>query len=171
MKILQILVFIFVFIFVANAQNALLNGTIYDATGALVTSAKVVAVSENGKEFETETDENGNYSLNLPYKIFDNKSSTRFRIAKYEIIVDLENRGFEKYILKDFKFVPSTLGKMFLDIALDSKISEPCGYGGADCLESQEVKSTKGTTVQNKILRKSSEQLSKKENKTKRKNY
>ena len=105
----------------------------------------------------------------MPFNSYDAKtSSTKFRIAKFEIVVDLEYRGFEKFYIKDFKFTPAYSGKMFFDIALDTKISVPCGYAGADCLESPIIETSK-EKVQNKILKKPLVELPKKRNKNKRK--
>ncbi|MDQ2747095.1 MAG: carboxypeptidase-like regulatory domain-containing protein, partial [Acidobacteriota bacterium] len=91
--------------------------------------------------------------------------SSNFRIAKFEIVVDAQYLGFEKYSLKDFKFVPVYLGKMIFDIALDARNPEPCGYGGADCLESPVVKEKEGKFQAN-VSQRSLEKLPKRENKT-----
>ena len=136
MKFLQVLILMFTLLVYANAQKAVLTGAVYDAVGAVIVKAKVTAVNEKGEIFETETNDEGIYSLNLPYNNYDARtSSANFKISKYEIVVDLENRGFERRVIKDFKFIPAYTGKMFFDIALDSKNPEPCGYGGADCLQ------------------------------------
>lgn len=153
-----------------NAQKAILSGTIYDAVGAIVPEVKVTAINEKGEKFEAITNNEGVYSLNLPYNLYEARtSSASFKIAKFEIVVDLEYRGFEKFQIKDFKFIPAYSGKMFFDIALDSRNPEPCGYAGADCIESPAVKITK-EKIQTKILQKPLENLPKKQNKSKRKN-
>ena len=169
MKILQILVLIFGLTGFATAQNAILSGTVYDATGALIPKVKVTAINEKGEKVESLTNNNGVYSLSLPFNLYDSKtSSANFKIAKFEIVVDLENRGFEKFVVKDFKFIPAYSGKMFFDIALDSRNPEPCGYAGADCLESPLVENTE-EKVQNKVLQRPLEKLPKEQNKNKRK--
>ena len=136
MRILQVLFLTIGLAVFANGQRAILSGVVYDAVGAVIVKAKITAVNEKGEIFETVTNDNGIYSLNLPYNNYDPKtSSANLKISKYEIIVDLENRGFERRVIKDFKFIPAYVGKMYFDIALDSINPEPCGYAGADCLQ------------------------------------
>ncbi len=148
MKVLQILFLILSLVGVINAQKTILTGTLYDATGAVIPKEKVVAINDKDEKFEAQTNNNGVYSLSRPFNSHDDKkSSADFRIAKFEIFVDLENRGFEKFEVKGFKLVPANSGKMIFDIALDSLTPEPCGYAGADCLpqmvvEMQPVKIT-----------------------------
>ncbi len=169
MKILQILVLIVCSTVFANAQKAILTGTLYDAGGAVIPKAKVTAVNEKGETFVTETNDEGIYSLSLSYNNYDSKTaSVNFKISKYEIIVDLENRGFEKRIIKDFKFIPAYSEKMLFDIALDTKNPEPCGYAGADCLQETTVETEK-PKLSDKILQKPLETLPKAKN-NKRKN-
>ncbi|MCY7375143.1 MAG: carboxypeptidase-like regulatory domain-containing protein [Pyrinomonadaceae bacterium] len=170
MKVLQILFLMLGLTVLVNAQKAILSGILYDAVGAVIPEVKVTAVNEKGEKFEAVTNDNGVYSLSLPYNLYDARtSSANSKIAKFEIIVDLEYRGFEKFVVKDFKFIPAYSGKMFFDIALDVKNPEPCGYAGAGCLESPIVENTK-EKVQNKILQRPLEKLPKEQNKTKRKN-
>ncbi len=170
MKFLQILVLILGLTILVNAQKAILSGTLYDATGAVIPKSKVTVINERGEKFEVLTNDDGVYSLSLPFNSYDAKtSSANFRIAKFEIVVDLEYRGFEKFSVRDFKFVPAYSGKMIFDIALDSRNPEPCGYAGADCLESPIVENTK-EKVQNKILQRPLEELPKKPNKSNKEN-
>lgn len=173
MKVLQILVLMCGLVVSLNAQKSILSGTIYDASGAVIPKIKVTAVNENGKNFETETNNEGIYELSLVYNTLDSANS---KIAKYEIIVDIENRGFEKFVLKDFKFAPSYKGKMNIDIALDSINPEPCGYSGADCPAvlycgggEQEIIQTTGAKISDKIRQRPLEKLPEEKNKTKRK--
>ncbi len=101
----------------AKEQNtSILSGSVYDAYGALIIKAKVTAINEKGERFETETNNEGIYILDLPYNPYSS-GNIDFKIAKYEIIVEKEN--FEKTIIKDFKFAPSYTGKVNLDFALD----------------------------------------------------
>jgi hypothetical protein len=130
MKVLQILVLIFGFAIFADAQNAVLSGSVYDPNGALIINANVTAINEKGEKFETITNNEGVYILNLPFNIYDTtKSVIGFKVAKYEIII--ESVYFEKLILKDFKFVSSTEGKMTLDFALD--VVKFINYGPGGC--------------------------------------
>jgi len=154
----------------SERNNSILSGTVYDAVGAVMSEVKVTAINEKGEKFEAMTNDDGVYSLSLPFNSYDAKtSSANFRITKFEIIVDLEHRGFEKFSVKDFKFVPAYSGKMIFDIALDSRNPEPCGYAGEDCLESPILEIEKGK-VQNKILKRPLEELPKKPNKSNKEN-
>ncbi len=177
MKFLQILVLVLGLVIFVNAQKSALTGTVYDASGAVIPKAKLIAINEKGEKFETVTNDEGVYVLNLLFQSIDAKTSVDFKVAKYEIIVDLENRGFEKFILKDFKFVPSFKGKMNLDIALDSINPEPCGYSGVDCptvlycpAGEQETIQTTEAKISDKIQQKPLEKSPKIQNKIKRKN-
>ncbi|MCU1289277.1 MAG: hypothetical protein JWN60_1506 [Acidobacteria bacterium] len=171
MKTLQIIVLILGFAIYANAQKSVLGGTIYDAVGAVIPGAKVIAINTKGERFVAETNDEGVYLLNLPYKDFNSTNiPINEKIVKYEIIVDLEERGFEKRIIKEFSFVPVYLGKMILDIALDSMNAEPCGYGGNGCLQNKTIKSEE-TIISNKVLQRPLVKLPKaKTNKRKNKN-
>jgi hypothetical protein len=169
MKVLQILVLILVFVVTENAQTSILSGTVYDANGAVIPETKITAINQKGEKFETLTNDEGFYFLDLPFTRYDSKLFFDFVMAKYEIIVDRENWGFEKFVLKDFRFVPSYKGKMNLDIALNSINPEPCGYSGADCLNTPVIKTTKAK-ISDKILQRPLEKFPKEQNKTKRKN-
>ncbi len=118
MKILQILVLclgLTVFINGQTKDKSILSGNVYDANGALIVGAKVTAINGKGEKFETITDDQGIYVLNLPFNLYNPKPD--FNVSKYEIAVSKE--GFERNFIKDFKFVPSSKSKMILDFALD----------------------------------------------------
>ena len=87
-----------------------LDGTVYDARGIAIETATVTAVDAKGKKFETKTNTEGEYSLNLPYK--NTYPSVVYTIS----VVCL---GFQKTEIENFKFVPAKRGFMRLDIALD----------------------------------------------------
>ena len=116
MKVLQILSLILSLAVFANAQKTVLTGNVYDAYGALIVKSKVTAVNQKGEKFEAFTNEDGAYTLNLPYNEYQ-PANVGFRIAKYDLIV--EAHGFEKFTLKDFKVVGQYVDKMRLDFALD----------------------------------------------------
>ncbi len=97
-------------------NTAILNGSVYDANGALITGAKVTAANEKGEKFETVSSGEGIYILELPYNPYNAKNH-KYKTAKYEITVKAE--GFDKSVLQNFGFVPSTKGKMILDFTLD----------------------------------------------------
>src|SRR5688572_7508916 len=117
MKIFQIIFLIIGLTVCASAQKSVLSGTVYDANGSVVTNAKVSAFNQKGEKFETRTNDEGVYTLNLPFNQYLN--STDFREAKYNILV--EANGFKNSITKDFVFIPSQFGKMRLDIGLEIK--------------------------------------------------
>lgn len=171
MKVLRILVLILgcvIFVKTQTNDKTVLTGIVYDANGALIPAAKVLAINEKGEKFEALTNDEGVYVLRLPFNAVETKSSVDFRIAKYEIIVDLTNRGFEKFVLKDFKFVASYTGKMNLDIALDVDNSN-CGAGGCVINEPPVVESNKREITDKFLQTRPSEELPKKQNKSKRK--
>lgn len=106
---------------IKKINSAILSGSVYDANGYLITQAKITATNEKGEKFETQTNEDGTYILNLPYNPYDG-GDYKYKVSKYEIIV--EKWGFEKGIISNFKFVPSSNGKMILDVALDVLVIE-----------------------------------------------
>ena len=166
MKVLQILVLIFGFTVIGNAQKAVLIGTVYDANGAVIVNARVTAINQKGEKFEAFTNTDGIYILNLPFNLYDTKNTKNFRISTYEIIA--EAKHFERFVLKDFKFVPAWNGKMNLDIALDVMESNNCEPGG--CLPMRESIKTTEAKISDKISLKPLEELPKETNNTKRKN-
>lgn len=115
MKILQTLALIIGLAVFANAQKTTLSGTVYDANGAVIVKSKVTAIDQKGGKFETLTNDEGVYTLNLTYNPYEPVFS--YRLAKYDITV--EAVGFEKFTLKDFKVTGKYTEKMRLDFALD----------------------------------------------------
>lgn len=123
MKILQALALILCSAALASAQKTIVTGTIYDANGARIARSKVTAVNQEGKKIEVAANEDGDYTLNLPYNPYD-PQNINYRLAKYEITV--EATGFEKFTLKDFKVSGGYAKEMQLDFALDVLvISDP----------------------------------------------
>lgn len=121
--------------YLAKEKNtSILSGSVYDANGALIIGAKVTAINEKGEKFETETNNEGIYNLELQYNPYG--SDSNFRLAKYEIIV--EKQHFEKTVLKDYKFAPSYKGKVNLDFALDVYT-----YDHPIIIESNKIKNNK----------------------------
>lgn len=109
-----------------SGGNSKLSGVVYDAYGAVVSRAKVTAVSAKGEKFETITDDNGSFVLNLPFSKYDNKSGVNFKEAKYDIIV--YSPGFARSITKGFVFVPSYKGTMYFDIGLEIGACGDCEW-------------------------------------------
>jgi hypothetical protein len=121
MKILHILVLMFCFVVMANAQKAILTGSVYDPNGSLIVNSKITAVNQKGEKFVALTNEEGVYVLSLPYNNEYNLSLFP-KVSKYDITVEAGLPGFEKYTLKDFKFISSSKEQMNLDFALDVQI-------------------------------------------------
>lgn len=165
MKFLQVLVLIFGLSIFAGAQKAILSGTVYDANGSVVPKVKIAAINEKGEKFEGVTNDEGVYILNLPFNLYDSKTTTNFRIAKYLLVIDKAN-GFDKFLLKDFKFVPAYSGKMIFDLALDTDNSN-CGVAG--CIPDSMPVEVHKTELDKTILQRPLENLPKEQNKTKRK--
>lgn len=151
-----------------NRDRSILTGTIYDARGSVVPNAKVSAVSQNGEKFEAASDGEGVYVLNLP---FNRYPAANFREARYDITVEMN--GFKKTQIDDFVFIPSSTGKMNLDVGLEllsTSSHEPCGYAGGDCPKDIEPVEVKSVKISEKISEEPLEKMPKAENKTKRKN-
>lgn len=122
---------------IANAQPdniVVLSGTVYDQVGAVIPNTKIIALNDHGESFVTVTNEEGVYKLELKFVRYGSKKT--LKAATYEITADRANTGFKKTILKDFKVVPAYKGSMQLDLVLEALDPEPCGYAGADCLNS-----------------------------------
>lgn len=140
MKVLQILFLILGLSVFANSQTnnkSTLSGIVYDANGSVVVRVKVTAVNQKGEKVETVTNDEGIYTLNVPF----NQVKAFSPVFKYDIIVDAAELGFKKSITKEFVFIPSQFGKMQLDIALEAGYSVSCD--SADCLESPIVEEKK----------------------------
>ena len=167
MKFLRILVVIVGLAVFANAQKAILSGTVYDANGAVIPETKIIATNDKGEKFVTLSNSEGIYMLDLPYNQYDTRRSANFKVAEYEVKVERE-RGFEKFVLRKFKFVPSTNGRMNLDIALDAAENTNCGAGG--CIQDKRLPvEPSDQKASDKILKRPSEDLPKAKN-NKRKN-
>lgn len=161
MKILQILVLMLGLFIITNAQKSTLTGSVYDANGAVIIDAEVTAINKKGEKIIAKTSENGFYVLELPYNPYNPSSSGNngFKIAEYDIIV--ESEYFERFVLKNFKFVPSYKGKMFLDFALNIKENDNCGAGG--CVQSEpQVIESPNLEITNTITEKPLEKTPKK---------
>ena len=157
---------------IKTVGQSILTGIVYDPVGAVIPKSIVTAVNQKGEKFETLANENGEYTLNLPFKVNMTGSGGFSGTVKYEITVEAGMPGFEKAVLKDFRFVGAYNGKMRLDFALDvisSSHHEPCGYGGA-CIQETAPIESKPTEISGKLLQQPLEELPKEQNKTKRKN-
>jgi Carboxypeptidase regulatory-like domain len=93
MKVLQILVLIFGFTVFANSQNAekmfVLSGTVFDSEKSVVPGTEITAENEDGRKFQTTSDEKGVYKISIPfgeYTIIFHKDG--FKITK---VIEFEN--------------------------------------------------------------------------------
>ncbi|MGH9905354.1 MAG: carboxypeptidase-like regulatory domain-containing protein [Pyrinomonadaceae bacterium] len=87
----------------------LLTGIVYDQNGAVIVASRVVAYGSDGKEYETSTNSDGIYELQLP-------------LGTYE--VEASALHFCPTLVKGFAVVNSTYRKMSKDFVLvvrDSK--------------------------------------------------
>ncbi len=156
MKVLQTLVLIFGLSVFANAQKIALSGVIYDSQGFVIVGATIKATNKKGENFETKSNDEGIYTINLSPEFYK---------------ISIKQAGFIKLIINNLKIVNSTYGKINQDIVLEVHTSnkhEPCGYGGADCLNLSTIKSKKSKTS-NRIFQKPLKKLPEKQNKSKRK--
>lgn len=100
---MHILVLIFGLSIFANAQKAILTGTIYDRQGAIIPNVSVKVIAKSSKQYEVKTDDNGVYEVKITTGIYT---------------VECSAHGFKSFKMKNY-FVPlSYKGKVFLDIAL-----------------------------------------------------
>ena len=113
MKFLQILVLIFGLVVCVNAQNSeklfLMSGTIYDLNKAVVVATKITAESENGKKFNTVSNNEGVYKLSLPF-------------GKYTI--EFQQEGFK--LSRFINFENFSLPERRLDVTLEVGRCEDC---------------------------------------------
>ncbi|MGQ0540542.1 MAG: carboxypeptidase-like regulatory domain-containing protein [Blastocatellia bacterium] len=133
MRYLNILLIILALANFASSQSnekSKLTGVVYDANGAIVAGAKVTAISVIGEKFETTTNADGVFVLNLAFSKYDSKSAVKFKEAKYDIVVD--SPGFIRSATKAFVFVPSFKGEMRLDIGLEIGPCSDCHWIDAD---------------------------------------
>lgn len=134
-------------------QKINLSGIVYDANGAVIVKAKVKVTNKNNESFETETNDEGVYSLKL-------------LPDSYEI--EFVQSGFKKKLFKNFKVVNSTYGKINQDIVLDIIDDTNCGAGG--CIQRDTIDKMPSQETSNKISQRPLEELPKAQNKTNRKN-
>ena len=118
MKFLQVLVLILGFVFIVNAQKATLSGTVYDQKGEVISEAKVIIQNKNGKQYETLTNADGKYKIDLPYTAYKTADDVRnLFITRYTITV--LSTGFRIAEIKEFIFTKPKSGNMQIDITLE----------------------------------------------------
>ncbi len=122
MKVLQILFLMFFLFVFANAQyvskvqekpeqKMTLTGAVFDKNGAVILNAKIVAYRSDGTKFESNTDTDGIYKIELP-------------LAVYKI--EVSANGFCNSKFDSYQIVDSTYGKMFLGIVLILRNTSAC---------------------------------------------
>jgi len=98
-------------------ETAQVTGTVYDANGAVIVGARVSATDSEGKQFDALTNQSGVYILKLPILPPVKERRASFLMPKYSISAVAQ--GFTKTIIREFRLVGTSNGKMNLDIALD----------------------------------------------------
>jgi hypothetical protein len=101
------------------AQNIIVTGTLFDPSGAVVTSGQIKAVDEKGSALIGASNSDGQFAVNLIPGIY---------------ALEVSAPGFITIKQTEFLVVNSGTGKMAMDFVLfGGKHHEPCGYSGADC--------------------------------------
>lgn len=100
-----------------NGSKVILSGTVYDQIGNTLAEAKVIATNEQGWQFETTTNEDGNYELLLPVNSYKPGGDFRIRISMYNVKVLFT--GFKVTEITGLKLVPTKVGNLRLDAVLE----------------------------------------------------
>ncbi len=148
MRVLQVLAFILGFVIFADAQEAILSGTVTDTIGSVIPNAKVEAKNLEGKIISARTNEVGAYQLEL---------------IEGEYSIEITLTPFEKFSVSNYWI----LHKMQLDVALQCK---GCKLIEHNFSEPSQTVQTPEVNNSDKILQRPLEKLPKEQNKTKRKN-
>ena len=148
MRFLQILVLIFALLIVANAQKAVLNGTVTDTMGAVIPNAEVKAKNLEGKIISARTNEDGRYQLEL---------------LEGEYNIEVTSTPFDKFSVSNYWVT----FKMLLDVALQCKNCKIIEHGSSEPTQPIQITETK---ISDKIQQRPLEASPKEQNKTKRKN-
>jgi|GEM_PF-1827697 len=91
-----------------NEAKTMLTGVVYDINGAVVVDTLIVAYNKDGKKYETATNDEGIYKIELP-------------LALYAIQVGAS--GFCPAQVDHFRIINLPHGKMSLDFVLE--VAEP----------------------------------------------
>lgn len=106
-----------------------LTGAVYDINGAVIVNGTMVVASDgNGKKYESVTNDEGFYKIELP-------------LAAYKIKVSAP--GFCPRQVEDFIIVDATHGKMSLDFVLESRASHAPSCKQEKTIEEQPKRETK----------------------------
>lgn len=108
-----------------------LNGQVLDYAGSLITNAKVVAVDQKGRRFETTSSPNGYFELKLPFIafFFDSKlkqwTGDASEPLKYDFSVVAP--GFKIFQIKQLIVTNGAEGDLNLDVVLGLMDPSPGG--------------------------------------------
>ena len=103
MKVLRILVLVFWFAGLTIAQSSALSGTVYDKQGSVIPNANVKLKDRKGKEYQTNSDKNGVYQIEL---------------AKGFYSIEINANLFKGFKVKKYFVPPVHNGKIYFDITL-----------------------------------------------------
>lgn len=92
-------------------RKMLLTGAVFDTNGAVIIEAKITAYRNNGKKYESKTNDEGIYTISLPFDVYK---------------IEVYSPGFCTSISEKYRIVDSTYGKMSLDFVLDVASSNSC---------------------------------------------
>lgn len=106
-----------------TSQLTLVNGTVFDANGAVIVNATVIAIDQKNQKFKAKTNDEGIYNLQLPANLYSS-SERNFQIAIYDITV--HSLHFEPATVKGFNVVPTSSDVMRLDFSLNTIGIDPC---------------------------------------------
>jgi hypothetical protein len=84
--------------------KTMLTGVVYDINGAVIVDTLIVAYNKDGKKYETATNDEGVYKVELPLALY---------------VIQVGASGFCPAQVDRFRIVNSTHGKMSLDFVLD----------------------------------------------------
>lgn len=97
-----------------NEPKTVLTGVVYDINGAVVVDTLIVAYKRDGKKYETATNDEGVYRIELPLALY---------------AIQAGAAGFCPAQVDGFRIVNSTHGKMSLDFVLEvAGPKEDCKY-------------------------------------------
>ena len=120
-RVLTLVVLVLLAVALAYGQpiesRVILSGTVYDQIGNTLAEAKVIATNEDGRQFETTTNEDGSYELMLPVNSYKPGGDFRKRISMYNVKVLFT--GFKITEITGLKLVTTKVVNLRLDAVLE----------------------------------------------------